>query len=251
MIRKRIVKSAMLFGLMFGIMISMSLLTFASEDVYESDYVPDSMQPGTVIYFESDGKFVIKEGGLTEDISFPIVIERGNTLGVTFEKPMKGIAGITVTYADDGLLDKILFKENQKENVMKYSESYVGNGIGTSVFFGAVYNAPYVPEEMAPGSVIVYNHDHYFKIQEGGLPQDGLKMPDLYPGNELGVIYERPHRGVKGIIVTYADDGFINDIIYEGNKYDAIHKYSETYIGTGSHGGYHGNAFVSVLNRIY
>ena len=82
-----------------------------------------------------------------------------------------------------------------------------------------------IPEPMQPGSEIVFLDSSHYKILKGGLPHKKLREEDknLSKNSELeeGLVireeYPVPKKGVK---VTYADDGYINRILYHGEDYE-------------------------------
>lgn len=109
------------------------LLSFTSlsadENLYYSEEVPNEMEPGSEIYYVEDSKFKIIKGDISEK---GLDVEKkplGNQLGVIYGKPPKGIEGMTVTYADDGLINKIIYDaEDQKKAILDHAEWYVGTG---------------------------------------------------------------------------------------------------------------------------
>lgn len=82
-----------------------------------------------------------------------------------------------------------------------------------------------IPEPMQPGSEILFVDSSHYKILKGGLPSEKLreddkdisKDPELEEGLVIREEYPVPKKGVK---VTYADDGYINRILYHGEDYE-------------------------------
>lgn len=110
------------------------LLSFTSlsaeENLYYSEEVPDTMEPGSEIYYVEDNKFKIIKGNISEKGLDGEKKPLENVYGVVYGKPHKGIKGITVTYADDGLINKIIYDaEDQEKAILENTETYVGTGL--------------------------------------------------------------------------------------------------------------------------
>lgn len=81
-----------------------------------------------------------------------------------------------------------------------------------------------IPEPMQPGTEILFVDSGHYKILKGGLPlQERKEENDIPKDSEAAeglVIREEYPVPKKGVKVTYADDGYINRILYHGEDYE-------------------------------
>lgn len=90
---------------------------------------------------------------------------------------------------------------------------------------GQVVEATQIPEPMQPGSEVLFVDSSHYKILEGGTPDKKTRENKIDDTDdwemEKGIVikqeYPMPKKGVK---VTYADDGYINRILYHGKDYE-------------------------------
>lgn len=99
---------------------------------------------------------------------------------------------------------------------------------GTGVFAagkGQVIKSTEIPEPMQPGSEILFVDSSNYKILKGGTPDKKIRETEINnEGESLTknalVIREEYPLPKKGVKVTYADDGYINRILYHGKDYE-------------------------------
>lgn len=100
----------------------------------------------------------------------------------------------------------------------------LGTGVSGSEK-GQIIESTEIPEPMQPGSEILFVDSSHYKILKGGTPDKKIKeskiedLGDSDTGNILVVQEEYP-LPKKGVKVTYADDGYINRILYHGKDYE-------------------------------
>lgn len=100
----------------------------------------------------------------------------------------------------------------------------LGTGVSGSEK-GQIIESTEIPEPMQPGSEILFVDSSHYKIIEGGIPNKIVKESEVKNQNEsepeyVLVIKEEYPLPKKGVKVTYADDGYINRILYHGKDYE-------------------------------
>lgn len=90
----------------------------------------------------------------------------------------------------------------------------VSAGFDETIVEDKIYRSEVIPNEMGSGSVIEYVSDSYFIIKKGEIVQGYNKNIFNTVKKTPGVVYEEYPDPVKGLVVTYADDGYILDLIY-------------------------------------
>lgn len=86
---------------------------------YFIDFIPDYMQPGSKIEFIADNKFIVIEGDVSENTFIAPSNDSNYPPEVYVEEYPDPIKGMIVTYADDGLINKIIYPEGVEDPLLQ------------------------------------------------------------------------------------------------------------------------------------
>lgn len=97
------------FAFVFILPLSLYALRDNSDKVYSIDFIPDKMAAGSIIKFVSNNEFIVEQGAVTRDTFKKIEIDdpeiNEDTHIESYPDPK---VGMVVTYANDGLILKII-----------------------------------------------------------------------------------------------------------------------------------------------
>lgn len=185
------------------------------DTVIECDTVPDSMQPGTILIFNTTSTATIIQGGFPEEpssIELPVQMRMSYGADCIQEAPPAIYPGMKVVYDEhSGLINNILYPDSRESS--KYSIHNIPDEISTqgNITYGLV--RPEVTWKWgASNNVLTYNtmgeyfygtgRATYFNDKYGN--RDNLLKPyDL----ATKMAYDSSKRGDKDVVVCNLDSG--------------------------------------------